>query len=1137
MKKANMKLLVLVGGAIGLASVLGLPRPAPAAFLPAPNGLTKTLTSNTTNPLAGSPLGYDITAQTVSCFTGHCDGGTEGTGSSCLGDTECGCAAKSGCCIPSGACSLSPSTPCSQNSDCPAGVCLPGAAVNVQIHDQLPVDQYGNQLMSMVSTACGSNAPYASQPACTGGAAVQGPVGNLTWTFPGNSCSPSQCSAASTNPGAPCTKNSDCPDGSCALAQVTLRAHADVRLYNNIPDGTVICNTATAVDAGQGTAGPSDACTTVNSTGLSCVKGAYGGDPTGLGTCVNAPTPTACAFNSDCTVCNGGACLDNNTSCTTAADCAAAGLACQYSNPVAPGTILTYKITVTNNGDETAWGVVISDPVPTQLAFQPGSPLPARLSDPGGDCTTCGASTDNTTCLGGTNAGASCTTDADCPGGACRTNVTVQWQYPYILSHDSRTVSFKAIVPFGLPENTLLFNPATVEDSGGHVDTCTNQLVTSGSCLTITKKVYDCQHKQPPFGCGGECFGATPGGWNANVIPGRTDVITYQLAVTNNSFNSGCTTALSVEARDFLPNGTTYLDCGNNLCLGSGTPFGCCTGPGHGNCPSCGARGYIVGFDVGDLPTIGDDISPTQDQLFYQVMVNANDWDGYQLSNQAYVSALNGAEIGPASLNLTVEGPDLYLQKLNSPNPVEPGGTIDYSFVLTNPSPNCAPQISLADMLPTNASYVLGSEQKTFSGCGSNPQAQFIYPNNVATLLIVPKFNLPSGSSCTGDFQMTVPEGTQLGSTVVNNISATDSIYRSLPAPQPAPPQDNAQAQAIDTVNTRLLQLHKDITGCSCVAGAPGCSYIPSPSVTPTPTPTGGPAMAGTPAPVWVACPLNNPPAGAILDYTLTVQAGPYVATDVVVSDYLPPPNPVPVPGNANQLSGGARFYSTDCPLWNLVGSVLTCNLGNIPANQPVSFQVKIQINPTNQPGTLITNLAAATDDELDSLNASNQVTDSVNAVVENPAPVATPTVPPAPSASPTVTPIPPASGPAPSLQVTVTGTRAVRVGLHVAYVEYWVKVKNTGNAIADNVTLTNVAPSALRVLRGSRRCTVNPAAGSTSCRLGNLRPGQRASVVIITALTSVAHAGDVINQTATAGCDEGSTASGTWATKVVPRR
>jgi uncharacterized repeat protein (TIGR01451 family) len=611
----------------------------------------------------------------------------------------------------------------------------------------------------------------------------------------------------------------------------------------------------------------------------------------------------------------------------------------------------------------------------------------------------------------------------------------IEWQFDQLNPGVSRTMTFEVTVNAGTEPGDVVFNIATAFDANGRLETDTTLHTINTPCLTVDKEAVACEHDTACGSMGTDCAAADQ--------PGPGDVVTYEITVSN-AANAGCSTAEAIQITESIPAGMSFEDCSPGPCFVSGSSV------------------LLAGGNVDP----GDSVTVT-----VELEVDEGCANGTQITDVATATAQNGAHDSDSE-TITCRPPILNVNKIGSPNPIEPGGTLNYSIVLSNSGANCSEGVSLLDIMPRNALFDLGSIMRT--GPCSTPTPLFIDSNPIAsqgTKFLTGPFDLDPGENCTVSFRMRVPENTTLGTKVVNQVTVQDSDGNSGSDTETTP------------VNSRLIGLSKVVSGCTFPPGGPTCDR-------------------------------SNPPAGAELTYTITASTGPYASVNTRVIDTLPD----------NGQNGVATLPSlnalTDCPNWDLNGNVLTCFLGDIPANSEVTFRVTILLNADNEEGTLITNVVQAVNEALDDLHETNVVVDAVTVTVGSSADDGGGD----------------ASGGA-SLDVSVSGPESVKLNGRASY---GVTVTNNGDETAAGVTLSSTAPPGTRVGRTSPRgaCSRSADRSSVTCDLGDLAPGQSATV---SAKLSVkrklgANAGDQLKATFNAGCSNCGGASGTATTSVTAR-
>ncbi|WP_254552232.1 DUF11 domain-containing protein [Kitasatospora sp. MMS16-BH015] len=343
--------------------------------------------------------------------------------------------------------------------------------------------------------------------------------------------------------------------------------------------------------------------------------------------------------------------------------------------PVVPGTDFSYEITVTNNGPSQASNVVVTDALPSQLAF---------VSSADG----CTASGRDVTC------GPLATMD---PKGTRTYRITVKLDAAYAGNgSDIRNLA------------SVKSDTADPDTSNNTSDAATGGLPGPGpgpnppapasADLAITKKPV----------------GTTP------VVAGGT--FEYEITVTNN----GPSQARNVVVTDALPSQLAFVSSADG-CTASGRDVTC--GPLATMDPK-GTRTYRItvkldaayagnGSDIRNLASVKSDTA---------------DPDTSNNTSDAATGGLPGPGPGPnppapASADLAIT------KKPVGTTPVVAGGTFEYEITVTNNGPSQARNVVVTDALPSQLAFVSSADGCTASGrdvtCGPlatmDPKAVKVY--------------------------------------------------------------------------------------------------------------------------------------------------------------------------------------------------------------------------------------------------------------------------------------------------------------------------------------------------------------------------------------------------------------------------
>ena len=627
----------------------------------------------------------------------------------------------------------------------------------------------------------------------------------------------------------------------------------------------------------------------------------------------------------------------------------------------APGTI-TYQITVTNNGPANVPQAVVTDNLPLGPNVTFGSATPSQGS--------CGVPNPLVCNLGVLNAGAtaSITVTVNVTPGAPSplvniatvtdaSGVTTDPNPANNTATTSTTVAAGAggsadlaIVKTGTP------NPVTVGQALTYVLTITNNGPSAATNVVVSDPVpLGAVLQSATPSAGGNCttgavvtctFASLAAGATATVViivtapstpgiltntavvsssvadpnPGNNTSTTNTTVVPGSPGNADLSVTKTASPNPVLPGGTvTYLitvtnngpSVATNVIVSDPVPLGATL---QSATPSAGGSCTTGAVVTCTFPSLAVSASAT---VTIAVTAPAQG----SLTNTVVVSS-NVPDLTPANNTATTVtqvgvGPtsaDLAVTKTASPNSVTPNGTLTYLITVTNNGPNAATSVVVTDQLP--AGVVLQSATASAGGsCGVGNPVVCTFPV------------LAADTGATVTIVVTAPPA---GGPLVNTVNVTSAVSD----PNPA----NNTATTTTPISSAAIGL------------AANLQIIKSASPNPVGT-------------------------GAQLTYLLTVtNLGPNTATNVVVTDQLPPQvSPV----SAVPSAGGV------CTL----GPTVTCTFASLASG--ASATVTIIVTAPGQPGTLINTatVSSAVNDPDPSNNTVFVVTQVVGAAVAAPIP------------------------------------------------------------------------------------------------------------------------------------------------------
>lgn len=398
--------------------------------------------------------------------------------------------------------------------------------------------------------------------------------------------------------------------------------------------------------------------------------------------------------------------------------------------PVTQNGVLTYTITVTNQGTLAATGVKVIDQLPTGTVYQ------SYTANGGFTCTHTLNPIQLVTCTGGSLAA---------NGGSA--TITIVVHAPNQTGSITNTVTVD-------PDNAIV---ETLENNNTATATSTVNTGLNGNFIDLTIA------KQAP----------------AQVLPGGQ--ITYTLTVSN----SGTAQAFNVRARDILPTGTTFVSA-----VGSGS---------------------VNQFVCSHLNGIVDCIASRIDNGFPEtitIVVTAPQVNNVTIRNQAVVDPGNDIREGNESNNtatadtLILATLDLNISKLDSPDPVAPGGILTYTVTVNATGVGTANNILVRDTLPVGVTV---QNVTATNGFICNQNGQVI--NCTGSLTAV------SSTVITITVLVTAPNGTVLENNAV--VDPLNAIIETL---------ENNNAATATTNVTANVNLTTALTP-STATPAPGTSF------------------------------------------------------------------------------------------------------------------------------------------------------------------------------------------------------------------------------------------------------------------------------------------------------------------------
>ena len=425
---------------------------------------------------------------------------------------------------------------------------------------------------------------------------------------------------------------------------------------------------------------------------------------------------------------------------------------------------------------------------------------------------------------------------------------------------------------------------------------------------------------------------AYPDGDPARLMAGER--IRYTITIAN----TGTEDATDATIRDQVPANTTYVANSTTL---NGAPVAD---------PSPGEFPLSAGISItspssgtpGTLPVYASDADVAT--IEFEVLTDGNLIDGTIISNQAFVTALDGGVVDQPSddprtpivddptRDIVGNFPLLYAEKsaalevdFGTPGVVDPGDTLRYTITIFNNGPIPATEVVLTDAVPTNTTYVADSTTVNGISLGADGGVSpLIAGLPVSSSDLTPPLpgpgegTLTAGESATIQFDVLVDAGLAPGTLIVNQATAASLELPPVLTDGDGDPATGPEPTVVVVGPAQRLAISKQVA----VVG-------------------GGPALAGS-----------------TLEYTVRVlNISPVPAQYVIIYDDLD----VPVPGQLIYVDGSATMNgSPDGVVFG--GTTLTADYdatyGPLAPGGTIVLRFQAELDADLDLGTIVTNTA-----------------------------------------------------------------------------------------------------------------------------------------------------------------------------------
>ena len=369
-----------------------------------------------------------------------------------------------------------------------------------------------------------------------------------------------------------------------------------------------------------------------------------------------------------------------------------------------PGDVVTYRIYGENNGTATAYHVVITDPIPANTTYVPGS---MRIG------AGAGITYDAATPLTDANDG-----DGADYGITAASTVTITWGNAPTGAVGA--VFFQVRVNEGLAAGSSVANVATIDYETPEGTPATALTTPPGPATLTIAPQGDPQLYAPVVAQSGD----------------PSDSLVYRLQVTN-AGNGTDVINITLTSTGGFPH-QVWMDVNDDGIPGNDGDFLLTDTNGDG----------IVDTRSLDVDQVA--------HLLVVVVVPAGTGDGSQdVTTVTARSTIDPTAQASQALTTTVTAPALALTKSVSPTGAQsPGTTLTYTVVVTNNGTGVATDVTITDSVPANTSFVPGSI--TYNG---QPRTEAVDGDNAhvqSGVVYVIVGTLGPGGSNTFTFRVTI---------------------------------------------------------------------------------------------------------------------------------------------------------------------------------------------------------------------------------------------------------------------------------------------------------------------------------------------------------------------------------------------